>query len=275
MRPHPELEKVVEDFRGIASEVAGHAEREFCLALFTESRSKEPAIENSTIWIGCLAPDVKTDRKHVLAVPVGSAKVATIEGVVDDYCKVAARAGALLPYTVQVGWREDSPNDGMAFLRFFWERFYSKVKHKNEPSEAVLSASPPKEAALLLEREFFADSVMHDGGFVVSEDYRTVRCGSHSFDFTKKQSSAVQELFETSRAGTKSLGNDSLLKACGSDQKQISRVFRGNPAWGTLIVPAPGQGMYRLADPTELLNKMPLPVTLAKPHCAKNSAKSA
>lgn len=37
--------------------------------------------------------------------------------------------------------------------------------------------------------------------------------------------------------------------AAGSDSNQLANLFRGHPAWGTMIAPGPPKGLFRLAGP--------------------------
>ena len=76
-------------------------------------------------------------------------------------------------------------------------------------------------------------------------DYRQARIGQNGYPFTPKQADAIRAMYEAWRSGTARLSQQYILAAAESDQKRLAHLFRGHPAWGTLIK-GDGKGNYRL-----------------------------
>ena len=83
-----------------------------------------------------------------------------------------------------------------------------------------------------------------------SPDFRTVHWFGTDYALTEKQAKVVEALWQAREAGDPEVGQDVLLRACGSDGVRLVDLFRRSPAWGTLIVSLRA-GLYRLADPPE------------------------
>jgi hypothetical protein len=90
------------------------------------------------------------------------------------------------------------------------------------------------------------------GGLTASHsaDFRTVHWFGTDYALTEKQAKVVEALWQAREAGDPEVGQDVLLRACGSDGVRLVDLFRRSPAWGTLIVSARA-GLYRLAAPPE------------------------
>jgi hypothetical protein len=84
---------------------------------------------------------------------------------------------------------------------------------------------------------------------VCSPDCRSVRWGGTQFTFTANQAAVVELLSEARRHGTPDIGGDTLLYRTQVDSKRLRDVFRGHPAWNTMIVEGETKGAHRLADP--------------------------
>jgi hypothetical protein len=83
-----------------------------------------------------------------------------------------------------------------------------------------------------------------------SPDFRTVHWFGTDYALTEKQAKVVEALWQAREAGDPEVGQDVLLRACGSDGVRLVDLFRRSPAWGTLVVSSRA-GLYRLADPPD------------------------
>jgi hypothetical protein len=81
-----------------------------------------------------------------------------------------------------------------------------------------------------------------------SSDFRSVRWFGADYTFTPTQAAVVRQLWEAWEDGTPALGQETLLEGAGSTGDRLRDVFRGSPAWGTLVVPL-GKGLFALAPP--------------------------
>lgn len=102
-----------------------------------------------------------------------------------------------------------------------------KVDAIEEPEEA--SEAKPKECA-------------H------SPDFRSVRWDCVSYSFTANQAVVVRILWEAFGNGTPSVSVESLLLAIDNEAppRDLSNVFRGSEAWGTIIADGPTKGTKML-----------------------------
>ena len=80
-------------------------------------------------------------------------------------------------------------------------------------------------------------------------DFRSVNWFGQSYHFGESEALAVKVLWEAWEAGTPDVGDRTLLAASGASATRLADVFRGNPAWGTLITEGGSRGTHRLADP--------------------------
>lgn len=80
-----------------------------------------------------------------------------------------------------------------------------------------------------------------------SEDFRSVSWFGATFIFTPLQAAIVRQLWAASENGTPDVGIHTLLENAGSDvnSRRLDLVFRGHPAWKTMIVTVQ-RGLYRL-----------------------------
>lgn len=69
------------------------------------------------------------------------------------------------------------------------------------------------------------------------------------FSFTRAQAHAVQILWEAWDAGTPEVCQEILLE--GEEDRRMVDLFKGHPAWGTMIVRGPAKGTFRLSDRQE------------------------
>jgi hypothetical protein len=81
-----------------------------------------------------------------------------------------------------------------------------------------------------------------------SADFRSVHWFGADYTFTPTQAAVVRQLWEAWEDGTPGLGQETLLEGAGSTGDRLRDVFRGSPAWGTLVVPL-GKGLFALAPP--------------------------
>ena len=82
-----------------------------------------------------------------------------------------------------------------------------------------------------------------------SRDFSAVTWHGQFFNFTASQAKIVALLWEAWLNGTPDLRQETLLDAAGSETKRLVHLFKDHPAWGTLIVPGGGKGLFRLAEP--------------------------
>ena len=67
------------------------------------------------------------------------------------------------------------------------------------------------------------------------------------YQFTSMQSHIVRILWEAWERGTPAVRQEFLIEAVGAEsESKMSWVFRDNPAWGVMIVPAKTRGTYML-----------------------------
>jgi hypothetical protein len=87
-----------------------------------------------------------------------------------------------------------------------------------------------------------------------SEDFRSVRWFGETYSFTAKQAPVVRLLWEHWAKGTPDVGDETLLLAVDHEwpPASIRHLFRGHPAWKTLIIAGANRGTHRLADPKKI-----------------------
>ena len=83
-----------------------------------------------------------------------------------------------------------------------------------------------------------------------SEDYRSVKWYGKSYTFTVGQAGCVKCLWEAWESGTPELSQETVLEAAGVSTQRLSDAFRGNVAWGKMIVKGSTKGSYRLQEST-------------------------
>jgi hypothetical protein len=72
-----------------------------------------------------------------------------------------------------------------------------------------------------------------------------------TFRFSEKQSRVVKSLLEARARRAPDVEQRKLLDAADSDTGRVRDLFRGHPAWGTMIVQGEVSGTYRLNWPLE------------------------
>jgi len=83
------------------------------------------------------------------------------------------------------------------------------------------------------------------------DDFRTVIWHGRSYNFTVNQALVVRVLWEHSERGTPDVGSQTLLSAVDHEAPpaRMDVLFRGNPAWGKMIVAGSTKASYCLAKP--------------------------
>jgi hypothetical protein len=86
-----------------------------------------------------------------------------------------------------------------------------------------------------------------------SRDFRSVHWFGADHFFTPTQAACVKVLWEAWENGTPDLGQDSILEhpEVEAESERLVDVFKGHPAWGTMIAKGQTAGAYRLAEPSE------------------------
>jgi putative restriction endonuclease len=82
-----------------------------------------------------------------------------------------------------------------------------------------------------------------------SPDFRSVRWFGTLFTFTPVQAACVQILWETWTHDPPEVGQHYILENVGAESTKLSDVFKGRPAWGTMIRPGSTRGAFRLEQP--------------------------
>jgi hypothetical protein len=83
---------------------------------------------------------------------------------------------------------------------------------------------------------------------VHSPDFRCVNWFGEQYSFTGNQAAAVKLLWEAWQSGAPDVGGETLIQAADASTQRIDVVFRGNAAWGAMIVQGGTRGSYRLAQ---------------------------
>lgn len=79
-------------------------------------------------------------------------------------------------------------------------------------------------------------------------DFSTVVWYGTTYQFNATQAAVVALLWEQWKNGTPTVRQERLIDAAGTSPSRLSFVFREHPAWGTLIIPGPVKGTFRLAE---------------------------
>ena len=80
-------------------------------------------------------------------------------------------------------------------------------------------------------------------------DYRSVIWYGHQYTFTANQAACVRILWESWKDGTPEVGDATVLEGAEIDTRRLRDVFRGHPAWGSMIVKGKTKGTHRLSPP--------------------------
>ncbi len=84
-----------------------------------------------------------------------------------------------------------------------------------------------------------------------SSDFRSVNWYGTQYTFTPTQAACFRVLWESWQRGTPGLGEQTILEEAESQSQRLIYLFKKgrHPAWGTLIIPGDGKGMFRLQEP--------------------------
>jgi hypothetical protein len=88
-----------------------------------------------------------------------------------------------------------------------------------------------------------------------SSDFRHVHWFGTDHTFTATQAACVKILWNEWENGTPEIGQATILEhpEVESESKRLVDVFKGHPAWGTMIVKGATSGAHRLAEPPQNL----------------------
>lgn len=85
-----------------------------------------------------------------------------------------------------------------------------------------------------------------------SSDYASVHWFGADYTFTSKQADAVSEWWAAWQNGTPALHDDTVLAELESNARgkphALRDLFKGHPAWDTMIVRGPRQGTHQLQE---------------------------
>jgi hypothetical protein len=86
-----------------------------------------------------------------------------------------------------------------------------------------------------------------------SRDFRSLKWCGTVYSFTSNQAPAVKMLVEAWRDGVPDVGDETLLQAIDpqAPPRKLADVFRGSPAWNTIIKAGVTKGTHRLTDPNK------------------------
>lgn len=165
---------------------------------------------------------------------------------------------------VSEGFGTNTSGQRLTFRSFPWSPHLAKEVEQFDRSFAALVVDPADllrkrsvatlaDGSVVLDR--FAEAVDRlaraaggDSRIVASDDYRHVRADGQDFEFTATQAAAVKVLHDHAMRGTPDVGEGTVLERIDSESSRLRDVFRGHPAWGTLIVRGATKGTRRL-DP--------------------------
>ena len=84
-----------------------------------------------------------------------------------------------------------------------------------------------------------------------SEDFRTVLWYGEGFDFSGRQAKAIEALWLEWKKGDLGLSQQTIgdIIDSASERFQLRDIFRKHRAWGRMIHPAGGKGIFRLGPP--------------------------
>ncbi len=90
-----------------------------------------------------------------------------------------------------------------------------------------------------------------DKGTAHSADFRSLKWFGKTYSFTANQAPVVAMLFDHWENETPDVGGETLLLEVDHEDppERLSVVFRGNPAWGMIIMPGETKSSYRLQPP--------------------------
>lgn len=94
-----------------------------------------------------------------------------------------------------------------------------------------------------------AQDVVGDAPARHSEDFRSVHWFGEYHCFTPIQAACVKALWQAWTNQTPEVGQDTVLEAADSMNRQLSGVFRNHVAWKTMIVAGSTRGTFRLQAP--------------------------
>ena len=82
--------------------------------------------------------------------------------------------------------------------------------------------------------------------FLHTPDYTTVTWRGQEFHLTPLQAKAVRVLHQWQRQGFRELRGSAILAEIDAYTRSLSDLFKGSPAWKTLVLPGSKRGSYRL-----------------------------
>lgn len=82
---------------------------------------------------------------------------------------------------------------------------------------------------------------------VAGPGFASIRWYGKQYTFAAAQSRIVERLWHAWQAGTPDVHQSRLLEDTDSESQRLVDLFKGHPAWGTLII-STAKGVYRLKD---------------------------
>lgn len=82
-----------------------------------------------------------------------------------------------------------------------------------------------------------------------SLDFRSVHWYGLDLSNNPQQAAAFAILWDAAANGTHDVGGDAVCVQIGADGRRLDHIFRGHPAWGTVVIKGASRGSFRLAPP--------------------------
>jgi hypothetical protein len=83
-----------------------------------------------------------------------------------------------------------------------------------------------------------------------SADFRSIDWFGRHYSFTPGQAACMKIMWNAWEQGAPEMAQQRILGDAGLDSERLVDLFKGRPAWGTMIVPGATKGAFRLQEPT-------------------------
>ena len=113
-------------------------------------------------------------------------------------------------------------------------------------ADALAAGSLPNHCLVRLAADAGEPDRDHEERFRHSPDYAMVVVNGREYHLSSLQAAAVRVLHEAHVQGVPELRGAYVLEAIESASRSLSDLFKGSPAWGTLVVSGMTRGTYRL-----------------------------
>src|SRR5688572_4232062 len=108
----------------------------------------------------------------------------------------------------------------------------------------ILGQGPPTAEAVRTQ------PAVEAGASQSGDDFRSVLWHGQVYAFSAAQAKVVAALWAARENGQPDVPDDQLVRASGAANGKLDNVFKGSPAWGTLITEGDARGTHRIAPPS-------------------------